>query len=146
MNYHNKYKLIHKKQSGFRPKQSGFRLWRMQCIDKGDFVGYLFVDFKKAFDVVDHSILFKKFINYRFNRKSMARFTSYLSDRQQALVHGNGLSAFTYMNSGVPQGPFLGPTLFLLFINDLPLFMNYCYKDFFADDASLHTHHNKRNK
>ena len=36
------------------------------CIDYGDFVGCLFVDFKKAFDVVDHSILFKKLINYKF--------------------------------------------------------------------------------
>ena len=28
----------------------------------------------------------------------------------------------------------------LLFINDLPLFLNHCYSDFFADDATLHTH------
>ena len=98
---------------------------RIQCIDNGDFVGCLFVDFKKAFDVVDHSILFKKLINYRLNRKSIAWFTSYLSDKQQAVVHGKGLSAFTYMKSGVQQGSILRPTPFLLFINDLPLFMNY---------------------
>ena len=76
----------------------------------------------------------------------MAWFTSYLGDRQQAVVHGKGLSAFTYMNSGNPQGFFLGQTLFLLFINDLPLLMNFCYSDFFADDATLHTHDNKPNK
>ena len=69
--------------------------------------------------------------------------TSYHSEWQQAVVHEKGLSAFTYMKSGVPQGSILGPTLFLLFINDLPLIMNYCYSDFFADDANLHTHDNK---
>ena len=57
-----------------------------------------------------------------------------------------GLSEFTYMKSGVPQGSSLGPALFLIFISDLPLFMNYCYSDFFADDATLYTHDNKSNK
>ena len=85
--------------------------------------------------------MFKKLITYR-----LAWFTSYLSDRQQAVVHGKGLSSFTYMKSGVPKGFILGPTLFLLSINDLPLFMNYCYSDFFADDATLHTHDNKPDK
>ena len=118
----------------------------IQCIDNGDFVGCLFFYCKKTFAIVDHSILFKELINYRFNHKSMAWFTSYLSDRLQAVVHGKGLSAFTYMKSGVPQGSILGPILFLLFINDLPLFMNYCPSDFFADDATLHIHDNKPDK
>ena len=74
----------------------------------------------KAFEVVDHSILFKKPIIYRFNSKSMAILQS--SDRQQAVVQGNGL-----------------PTISLIYINDLPLFMNYCYSDFFANDAQLST-------
>ena len=61
-----------KKKSGFCPKHSCQTVlvklidqW-MQCIDKGDIVGCLFVDFKKALGVVDHSILFKKLINYKF--------------------------------------------------------------------------------
>lgn len=66
MRYLNKYKIIHESQSGFRQKHSCqtalvklIDRW-MECIDSGDIVGALFVDFRKAFDVVDHSILLNK--------------------------------------------------------------------------------------
>ena len=70
----------------------------------------------------------------------MNRFVSYLSNRQQAADSGKGLSEFEHVKSGAPQGPILGPTFFLLFINDLSFFMKYCYSDFFADDATFHSH------
>ncbi|MCG7875530.1 MAG: reverse transcriptase family protein [Candidatus Thiodiazotropha endolucinida] len=146
MNYLNKYKLLHESQSGFRQKHSCqtalIKLvdqW-MSCIDKGDLVGALFIDFRKAFDVVDHSILIKKLSLYKMSETSLQWFRSYLTDRKQAVKHGKGQSNLTEIKAGVPQGSILGPTLFLLFINDLPLFTNFCFSDFYADDATLHTH------
>ena len=66
MRFPNKHKLIHECQSGFRQKHSCntaliklIDQW-MESIDKGDIIGSLFIDFRKAFDMVDHPLLLKK--------------------------------------------------------------------------------------
>ena len=65
MAYLNKYKLLHKSQSGFPQKHSCQTAlvklvddWA-KCIDNGEMVGALFIDFRKAFDLVDHNILLR---------------------------------------------------------------------------------------
>ena len=54
-----------------------------------------------------------------------------------------GLTEFTAVLSGNPHGFILGPTLFLLHINDFPQHFDRCLCDLYADDATVHI--NNRN-
>ena len=73
----------------------------MSCIDKEDFVGTLFLYLRKAFDVVDHTILIEKLTAYKLI-KSLQWFKSYLNGRRQAVPNGKGLSEFITTNAGIP--------------------------------------------
>ena len=142
--YLNENNLLHKTQSGFRPHHScetalNFMTdsW-LNAIDDGKMIGVVLVDFKKAFDLVDHNILMSKLEFYGIKENTLSWFKSYLSQRQQQVSIDNTKSRFRPITCGVPQGSILGPLLFLLFINDLPLYTSNVSTDMYADDTTLY--------
>ena len=102
----------------------------------------MFLDFKKAFDLVNHNILLKKLTFYFPESSITDLMKSYLAERYQYVFLNGKKSKTKLISNGVPQGSVLGPLFFLIYINDLPLHLNKDTKnDLFADDASLHTAH-----
>ena len=98
-------------------------------MDKGDIVGTLFLDFRKAFDLIDHSFLIKKLSIYKLRDSTLKLFSSYILDRHLVMESNTGTTRPAHIKSDIPQGSILGPTLVLMFLNHLHLFMKHCDSD-----------------
>ena len=100
-------------------------------------MGLVFIDLKKAFDTVDHDILCEKLQIYGVQQRELFWFRSYLSNRKQFCRVNGVASDIQDIEVGVPQGSCLGPLLFLIYINDLPLAVQGWTVSMYADDTSL---------
>ena len=107
-------------------------------IDLGGQTDAILLDFSKAFDRVPHQRLLRKLEFYGIRGKTNSWIKSFLMNRtQQVLVEGE-TSCIGPVLSGVPQGSVLGPTLFLVYINDLGEGIKSTVR-LFADDTMLYS-------
>ena len=94
------------------------------------------LDISKAFDRVWHAGLLHKLKSYGVSGQIFSLISFFLSNRRLRVVLDGKSSQEYPVNAGVPQGSILGPTLFLLYINDLPDDV-ICDIAIIADDTTL---------
>lgn len=97
----------------------------------------IFVDYSKAFDLVNHNTLLKKLACYGVRGQVLLLLKSYLSHRKQVVQINNTCSKVQPVLCGVPQGSILGPLLFNIYLNDIVNINPIAKFIIYADDASI---------
>ncbi|CAH8648541.1 unnamed protein product [Dicrocoelium dendriticum] len=108
-----------------------------EAIDSNQSVVILYLDMQKAFDRVPHMRLMHKLKAYGVEGPLLDWLGSYLIGRTQSVKVEQTISTPTAVPSGVVQGSVLGPTLFLIYINDLCKILQHGRSFIFADDVKV---------
>lgn len=144
INHLDKNNIISKNQFGFRSGRStedavqGLTEHIVRGLDNGLKTVGIFLDLCKAFDTVSVPLLLSKMEQCGIRGIALDIFTDYLKDRSQRVVIGEHTSDEESISFGVPQGSVLGPTLFLIYINELCDFIiPNCKIITYADDTVL---------
>ena len=108
----------------------------LKGFDGGLVTGMILIDLRKAFGAINHDILLKKLSIIGFSDHTVKWFQSYLSNCKFMVNLENSFSEVSSISCGVPQGSILGPLLFLIYVNDMPMAVK-CDLFLYADDTCL---------
>ena len=137
-----KYSILYSFQFGFRKAHSTYMALTCMldklhnALERGEYAIGIFIDFRKAFDTVDHGILLYKLYHYGV-RGAYDWFCDYFKNRTQLVSYHNIQSNYADISCGVPQGSILGPLLFRIYINDMAYVSTQLFSVLFAYDINI---------
>lgn len=115
------------------------------AIDRKEVTAGVFLDLSKAFDTINHDILFVKLEHYGINGLALRWIKSYFLGRRQFVQFKDSRSSEQNIVCGIPQGSILGPLFFILYINDISNASTLTESLIFADDTSIFYSHSDPN-
>lgn len=143
MFYFNAISFFSSSQFGFLPHKGTDLAVRehvgtiTENVDKHKYTVALYLDFQKAFDVLDIDILICKFKKASIGGAALKWLSSFCRERKQVVKINNVLSDVLELQYGTAQGGVLGPLLFLVYINDLLNLNFYSFIFAYADDTTI---------
>lgn len=138
--------ILGEEQAGFREGYSTtdhiFTLYSIidLYLHKGKRVYCAFIDYKKAFDLIDRTSLWLKLISNGINGKVITVIHNMYNNAKSCVMNGNEESDFFNCNMGVRQGENLSPLLFAMFLNDFELFISKYFNGLSDISKDIRTH------
>ena len=143
--------LLAEEQHGFRKKHSTVHSiaqltnYISKRIDRRVPTLATFIDFRKAFDCVQHSVLMGKLADLDVDKTVLEWVGNYLKNRKQRVYANSTYSSCQSIKQGVPQGSVLGPLFYIIYANDLTKIIKNCEIAMYADDTVLYISNNNYN-
>ena len=107
------------------------------ALDDSELTIMVLIDYSKAFDTINHRILYAKLKKLGFHFEAISWIVSYLTERKQKVKTLDDESGWEDVHNGVPQGSVIGPLLFSIMVHDINEIITESSYHMYADDTQI---------